>query len=62
LLLTCSCSGLLDMAEFAKIVCAAPEVGRRAQIFAKGGAAPDHPIATNCPEGEYLKTAWMRLE
>lgn len=62
LLLTCSCSGLLDMAEFSKIVCAAPEVGRRAQVLMKGGAAADHPIATNCPEGEYLKTMWLRLE
>ena len=62
LLLTCSCSGLLDLAEFSKIVCAAPEVGRRVQVLMKGGAAADHPIATNCPESEYLKTMWMRLE
>lgn len=62
LLLTCSCSGLLDQAEFSKIVCAAPEVGRRVQVLMKGGAAADHPIATNCPESEYLKTMWLRLE
>ena len=62
ILLTCSCSGLLDMAEFTKVVCAAPEVGRRCQILAKGGASPDHPIATTCPESEYLKTIWARLE
>jgi 23S rRNA (cytosine1962-C5)-methyltransferase len=61
-LLTCSCSGLLDLPEFSKIVCAAPEVGRRVQILTKGGAAGDHPIATNCPESEYLKTIWLRLE
>lgn len=62
LMLTCSCSGLLDQAEFTKIVCASPEVGRRVQIIGKGGAAPDHPVATNCPEGEYLKSIWLRLE
>ena len=62
ILLTCSCSGLLDMPEFTKIVNAAPEVGRRGQILAKGGAAPDHPISTNCPETEYLKTIWLRLD
>lgn len=62
MLLTCSCSGLLDMAEFTKVVCAAPEVGRRAQILSKGGAAADHPISTNCPETEYLKTIWVRLD
>ena len=61
-LLTCSCSGLLDMAEFTKIVCAAPEVGRRGQIFDKSGAAADHPISTVCPETEYLKTIWVRLD
>ncbi len=62
MLLTCSCSGLLDIAEFSKIVCAAPEVGRRVQVLMKGGASGDHPIATNCPESEYLKTMWLRLE
>ena len=62
MLLTCSCSGLLDMAEFTKIACAAPEVGRRGQILFKTGAAPDHPILTSCPETEYLKTIWMRLD
>lgn len=62
MMLTCSCSGLVDLAEFSKIVCAAPEVGRRVQILGKGGAAADHPVATLCPEGEYLKTVWLRLE
>jgi 23S rRNA (cytosine1962-C5)-methyltransferase len=62
ILLTCSCSGLLDMAEFTRIVNAAPEVGRRGQIIAKGGAAPDHPISTNCAESEYLKSIWLRLD
>lgn len=62
LLLTCSCSGLLDMSEFTQVVRAAPEVGRRAQILDKGGAAPDHPISVTCPETEYLKTILVRLE
>ncbi len=61
-MLSCSCSGLLDRAEFTKIVCAAPEVGRRVQIIGHGGAAADHPIATHCPESEYLKSLWLRLE
>lgn len=62
LLLTCSCSGLLDLAEFSKIVCAAPEVGRRALVLMKGGAAADHPVAAHCPESEYLKTMWLQME
>jgi 23S rRNA (cytosine1962-C5)-methyltransferase len=34
---------------------------RQVQILAKTGAAADHPVATNCPEGEYLSAVWMRL-
>jgi len=30
-------------------------------ILAKTGAAPDHPVATNCPETEYLQAVFMRL-
>jgi 23S rRNA (cytosine1962-C5)-methyltransferase len=36
--------------------------GRTLQILAKSGAAPDHPVAANCPETEYLKAVWMRVE
>jgi 23S rRNA (cytosine1962-C5)-methyltransferase len=34
---------------------------RHVQILAKAGAAADHPIATNCPETEYLQAVFMRL-
>jgi 23S rRNA (cytosine1962-C5)-methyltransferase len=34
---------------------------RHVQILAKTGAAADHPVATNCPETEYLQAVWMRL-
>jgi 23S rRNA (cytosine1962-C5)-methyltransferase len=34
---------------------------RHVQILAKTGAAPDHPIAANCPETEYLQAVWMRV-
>lgn len=34
---------------------------RHVQILAKTGAAPDHPVATNCPETEYLQAVFMRL-
>jgi len=63
LLLTCSCSGLLDVTELTRIVSAAAhDVNRRVQILSKGGAAADHPIAPVCPESEYLKTLWLRVE
>jgi 23S rRNA (cytosine1962-C5)-methyltransferase len=34
---------------------------RPMQILSKCGAAPDHPVAGNCPEGEYLNGAWLRM-
>lgn len=40
---------------------AARHAPRNCQILFKTGASPDHPIATNCPETEYLKAVWMRM-
>jgi 23S rRNA (cytosine1962-C5)-methyltransferase len=55
-LLTFSCSGGISPDLFQKIVAgAALDAGVRAQILRRLGAAPDHPIALNFPEGEYLK-------
>ena len=34
---------------------------RPMQVLARSGAAADHPIASNCPETEYLNAAWLRL-
>jgi 23S rRNA (cytosine1962-C5)-methyltransferase len=34
---------------------------RSAQILFKTGASADHPIATQCPETEYLQAIWLRL-
>jgi 23S rRNA (cytosine1962-C5)-methyltransferase len=34
---------------------------RHVQILAKTGAAADHPVATNCPQTEYLQAVWMRV-
>ncbi len=61
ILLTCSCSGLLSFEQFQQFVrTAAGSAGRRVQIFRKSGAGPDHPFATDHPEGEYLKALWCR--
>jgi len=61
LLVTCSCSGFLSLGEFKKIVHnAAQSQHRRLQILAASGAAMDHPVLSNCPEGEYLKVLWCR--
>lgn len=62
LMLTCSCSGLMPPEEFQKTVSAAAPPGRRVQILESRGAAPDHPVATDCPETAYLKALWLRVE
>jgi 23S rRNA (cytosine1962-C5)-methyltransferase len=76
LFLSCTCSGLLEEAEFLRLLhSAARQAGkpvgreghagsppeRRVQVLAKTGAAPDHPVASDCPETEYLKAIWMRV-
>jgi 23S rRNA (cytosine1962-C5)-methyltransferase len=77
LLLSCSCSGLLNEDEFLKLLrAAASQAGpaiegpqqarprhatRPMQILEKTGAAADHPVASNFPEGEYLRAVWMRM-
>ncbi|MCC7421337.1 MAG: class I SAM-dependent rRNA methyltransferase [Planctomycetaceae bacterium] len=34
---------------------------REMQILFRTGAAPDHPVSSECRETEYLKAVWMRL-
>lgn len=75
LLLSCSCAGLLPEPEFLQLLVAASRstgedlessatdfdsrTPRTLQIIAKTGAAPDHPVISNCLETEYLKAIWM---
>ncbi|WP_165067562.1 class I SAM-dependent rRNA methyltransferase [Paludisphaera rhizosphaerae] len=62
LLLTCSCSGLLDPAEFQGLLKAASrKANRSVQLLAMTGASADHPVALDAPEGAYLKAAWLRV-
>lgn len=74
LLLTCSCSGLLDEAAFLRLLHSAAQKavpqgtasdplkpGRTLQILEKTGAAADHPVTTTCPETEYLRAMWLRV-
>ncbi|MDZ7294949.1 MAG: class I SAM-dependent methyltransferase [candidate division KSB1 bacterium] len=56
LLFTFSCSGLMTPELFQKIVAdAALDAGRWVHIIGRLGQAADHPVATNFPEGHYLK-------
>ena len=61
LLVTCSCSGLLAAEDFSRLMIGAIPPGRSGQILCRTGAGPDHPIASNCSETEYLKSLWMRV-
>lgn len=59
---TCSCSGLLGMEEFERIVIKAGHRNRRRlQILDRTGAGADHPVMSNCLESRYLKVIWARV-
>lgn len=56
ILLTFSCSGLMESSLFQKVVAdAALDAGRSAYIVDRLHQAPDHPVSSNYPEGYYLK-------
>jgi 23S rRNA (cytosine1962-C5)-methyltransferase len=62
LLMTFSCSGGVSADLFQKIVAgAALDAGVDAQIVERLGAGPDHPVALNFPEGDYLKGLLCRV-
>jgi 23S rRNA (cytosine1962-C5)-methyltransferase len=62
LLLSCSCSGLLSPPDFIALLrAAARRAGRSAQLLGLTGAAPDHPVSLDAPEGAYLKAAWLLM-
>jgi 23S rRNA (cytosine1962-C5)-methyltransferase len=55
-LFTYSCSGGISADLFHKIVAGAGlDAGADGLIYARTGAAPDHPMTVTFPEGEYLK-------
>ena len=59
-LLTCSCSAHVSADLFQKIVFSASlEAMRSFSIEARQAAGADHPVALDCPEGEYLKGLWL---
>jgi 23S rRNA (cytosine1962-C5)-methyltransferase len=62
LLFTFSCSGGMPRELFQKVVAgAALDAGVHAQIVRHLDAAPDHPVALEFPEGEYLKGLLCRV-
>jgi 23S rRNA (cytosine1962-C5)-methyltransferase len=62
LLLTSSCSGLIDTKTFEGILRhAAGTAGKRVAILRELGAAPDHTKNLAFPEGSYLKTLLLSV-
>jgi 23S rRNA (cytosine1962-C5)-methyltransferase len=60
--LTCSCTGLIDEADFLETLRRASwQAGKRLQILHIGGAGPDHPYLLHVPEGRYLKAVFCRV-
>jgi 23S rRNA (cytosine1962-C5)-methyltransferase len=63
LLVTCSCSYHVSLAEFVEVIrAAAVDAGRKVQILETRGAAPDHPAMLTLPETSYLKCVICRVE
>ena len=61
-LVTCSCSGLVDRALFADVLAQVAELsGRPIQFLEQRGQAPDHPVSASCLETEYLKCFLCRV-
>jgi 23S rRNA (cytosine1962-C5)-methyltransferase len=62
ILVTCSCSHHVGLAEFTEVVAAAAsDAGRRVQVMEIRGAAPDHPAVLTLPETSYLKCLICRV-
>jgi 23S rRNA (cytosine1962-C5)-methyltransferase len=62
ILVTCSCSHHVSLAEFMEVVAAAAsDAGRRVQVLEIRGAAPDHPAVLTLPETSYLKCLICRV-
>lgn len=61
-LVTSSCSGLVDRALFADVIGQVAELsGRPIQILEQRGQSPDHPVSASCLETEYLKCFICRV-
>jgi 23S rRNA (cytosine1962-C5)-methyltransferase len=62
LLITFSCSGLVDADLFQKVVFGASvDAGREAQIVQRLSQPADHPVLLSFPEGQYLKGLVCRV-
>jgi len=59
---TCSCSGLVNLDDFERMVIkGAHRQHRKLQFLDQTGPGADHPVMSNCPESRYLKVIWARV-
>ena len=62
-LVTCSCSHHVSLADFTAVIAAAAgDAGRRVRLIERRGAAADHPVILTIPETEYLKCLICAVE
>ncbi|MGH7200561.1 MAG: class I SAM-dependent rRNA methyltransferase [Planctomycetaceae bacterium] len=62
ILVSCSCSGLVDREVFEQMLAeTAVRAGRRLQVLEARGQSPDHPVSLDCPENAYLKCYICRI-
>lgn len=62
-LVTCSCSHHVSLADFsATVAAAAGDAGRRVRLIERRGAPSDHPVILTIPETEYLKCLICAVE
>ena len=63
ILVTCSCSHHVSLADFQETVAAAAgDAGRRVRLLERRAAAADHPVVLTIPETEYLKCLICTVE
>jgi 23S rRNA (cytosine1962-C5)-methyltransferase len=61
-LVTCSCSGLVDRMLFSDILGQVAELSNRPiQLLEQRGQSADHPVSASCLETEYLKCVIARV-
>ena len=63
ILVTCSCSGAMQLGDFLRTISfAARDVGREITVLHLGEQGPDHPTPPAFPEGRYLKCAVVLVQ
>ena len=63
LLVTCSCSGLIDRADIDQMLAdVSLQAKRPIRILESRGQAPDHPVSVHCPETSYLQCNICHVE